>query len=332
MFFNWIHACLRNAPTCKHASSMKNIIEVVPYNPQWPQIFATEAKLIKQVLGDNCIAIHHIGSTSVPGLAAKPIIDILPVVKDICKVNHCNPAMQDLGYEAKGEFGIPFRRYFQKSKILRTNNIHVFEQNSDEINRHLKFCNWLRLNPKDIDVYAEMKKDLAQKFPNDIMAYNLGKEKFISTIDAKAGWNGIKFVTAATVTEWREYHRIREEQLFTPLMIEYNRNHASMTSKDFYHFVLYQGTNIITVATVEFPKDNYAILRALATDEPHKKKGYGAQIMKLLEKWVKQHGYGLIKLHSAPKAEHFYKNIGYVNMDFDDISIDPAAINLGKRL
>lgn len=62
---------------------MKKTIEVVPYNLQWPEMFASEAELIKQALGNNCITIHHIGSTSVPGLSAKPIIDILPVVRDI---------------------------------------------------------------------------------------------------------------------------------------------------------------------------------------------------------------------------------------------------------
>src|SRR5580698_1970268 len=90
---------------------MARTIEVVPYNPEWPQMFEAEAALIKKALGDNCIAIHHIGSTSIPGLSAKPIIDILPVVKDILKVD-AKP-IEALGYQAKGENGMAFRRYFQ---------------------------------------------------------------------------------------------------------------------------------------------------------------------------------------------------------------------------
>jgi GrpB-like predicted nucleotidyltransferase (UPF0157 family) len=80
---------------------MSDIVEVVAYDSQWPNLFEIEAGFIKNALGDNCIAIHHIGSTAVPGLSAKPIIDILPVVKDILLVDQFNSAMTNLGYDAK---------------------------------------------------------------------------------------------------------------------------------------------------------------------------------------------------------------------------------------
>lgn len=101
---------------------MKKIdrIEVVPYDPNWPNIFETEATKIKQALGNNCIAIHHVGSTSVPGLAAKPIIDIVPVVQNIIAVDQNTNVMEALGYEAKGEYGMLFRRYFQKRDSMST--------------------------------------------------------------------------------------------------------------------------------------------------------------------------------------------------------------------
>ncbi len=79
-----------------------NIIEVVSYSDEWPKFFETEAKLIKQALGDNCLVIHHIGSTAVPGLASKPVIDMIPVVKNILQVDQATVAMKQLGYEAKG--------------------------------------------------------------------------------------------------------------------------------------------------------------------------------------------------------------------------------------
>ena len=81
-------------------------IEVVEYDPTWPKLFELEAERIKQVLGYNCIEIHHIGSTSIPGLSAKPIIDILPVVRDIQEVDKATKVMESLGYEAKGEYGM----------------------------------------------------------------------------------------------------------------------------------------------------------------------------------------------------------------------------------
>ncbi len=110
-------------------------IEIVPYDPHWPTIFEAEAAAIQKALGDNCIAIHHIGSTSVPGLAAKPIIDMIPVVHNIMRVDAANPKMNILGYESKGEYGMIFRRYFKKESA----NIHIYEQNSGEIDRCIQF-------------------------------------------------------------------------------------------------------------------------------------------------------------------------------------------------
>jgi len=117
-------------------------IKVVPYHPDWPQMFEGELAAIRQALGDNCLAVHHIGSTSVPQLAAKPIIDIIPVVKDILLVDVRVNEMEDLGYQAQGGHGVPFRRYFQKEVEVRTHNVHVFEEGNPEIQRHLNFRNW----------------------------------------------------------------------------------------------------------------------------------------------------------------------------------------------
>ncbi|CDZ81906.1 dephospho-CoA kinase/protein folding accessory domain-containing protein [Candidatus Rubidus massiliensis] len=91
---------------------MNRTVKVVSYDPKWPLMFEAEAALIKQALGSNCLAVHHIGSTSIPGLSAKPIIDILPVVKNILEVDASTEAMENLGYDVKGEYGIAFRRYF----------------------------------------------------------------------------------------------------------------------------------------------------------------------------------------------------------------------------
>ncbi|MCP4923601.1 MAG: GrpB family protein [bacterium] len=184
-------------------------IEVVPYDPDWATLFEAEAEKIKEVLGENCLEIHHIGSTSVPGLAAKPIIDMIPVVKNITEVDLKNPEMIALGYEAKGEFGIPFRRYFQKGVDVRTHNVHVFEAGSTEIDRHLKFRDWMRENEADRQAYASLKQDLAERFPDDIMGYCLGKSDFVASIDKKAGWNGLRLVMALTPEEWTVYHALK---------------------------------------------------------------------------------------------------------------------------
>src|SRR5688500_15303299 len=155
---------------------MTEIVEVVTYSAEWFHLFEVEKNLIANALGDNLIAIYHIGSTAVPGLSAKPVIDIMPVVKDILMVTKAIPAMEQLGYDYKGEYGIPFRRYFQKGGTTRTHNVHICEEGNPEIDRHLKFRDWMRTHEDDREAYGKMKAELALKFPHDIMKYCLGKE------------------------------------------------------------------------------------------------------------------------------------------------------------
>lgn len=102
-------------------------------------MFKEEAAKLQTIFGNEIVDIHHIGSTSVPGLKAKPIIDIMPVVRDINTVDNYNIYMQEIGYEPKGENGIPKRRYFQKGGENRTHHVHIYQTGSYEIKRHLAF-------------------------------------------------------------------------------------------------------------------------------------------------------------------------------------------------
>lgn len=193
----------------------QHLIKVVPYDSSWSMQFEQEAEQIKKALGNNCIDIHHIGSTSVPGLAAKPVIDMIPVVLDLSKVDSANTAMRTLGYEAKGEYGIPFRRYFQKGDNQRTHHAHVFELGNSEIERHLKFRDWMRSHPEDREAYARLKQELARQYSDDITAYCLGKEDFIAIIDKKAGFNGLRMVKALTPCEWDKVRHFRQFYFLT---------------------------------------------------------------------------------------------------------------------
>lgn len=177
-------------------------IDVVEYDPSWPGLFDLEAERIKQALGHNCIEIHHIGSTSIPGLSAKPIIDMLPVVRNIQDIDKSTKAMESLGYEAKGEYGIAFRRYFQKGNDLRTHNVHVYQEADPEISRYLKFRDWMRSHTSDAENYDRLKLELAKKFPHDIFQYCNGKDAFIASIDAKNGFDGWRIVKTLTDREW----------------------------------------------------------------------------------------------------------------------------------
>lgn len=163
-------------------------VEVVPHNPKWRDAFEVESKYIADVLGENCVAIHHIGSTAIPGISAKPIIDILVEVQDITKVDEQNSVMKSLGYEVMGEYGIPCRRFFRKDskEDVRTHHIHIFEIGSPQIARHLAFRDYMIAHPEDAQKYSELKRDLAEKYPHNIDEYMDGKDSFIKEIDKKA--------------------------------------------------------------------------------------------------------------------------------------------------
>jgi GrpB-like predicted nucleotidyltransferase (UPF0157 family) len=106
---------------------MKRVV-VVPHNPLWRDAFDVEAERVAAALGETVVAVHHIGSTAIPNIHAKPVIDLLIEVRDIADVDQRSAAMESIGYEVMGEFGIAGRRYFRKDNEegIRTHQIHVF--------------------------------------------------------------------------------------------------------------------------------------------------------------------------------------------------------------
>jgi len=166
-------------------ASMRKI-EVVPYDPAWPAAFEAERALLCDALGDAAIAIHHIGSTSVPGLVAKPILDILVEAANIAALDARDDAVIALGYESKGEFGIPGRRYYRKGGADRTHHIHAFATDDPGLARHLAFRDYLRAHPEIAREYADLKLRVAATCANDIERYMAGKNEFIKRVEAAA--------------------------------------------------------------------------------------------------------------------------------------------------
>lgn len=169
-------------------------VEVVPYCAAWPELYRQEAEKISEILGEQLVTIHHIGSTSVPGLSAKPIIDILPVVKEISAVDAHNAQFEALGYEPRGEYGIPGRRFFRKGIERRTHHIHIFQESDHQnILRHVAVRDYLRAHPEAAAAYAALKRKLAAQFPRDIEAYCDGKDSFVKALEQKAlAWNAFR--------------------------------------------------------------------------------------------------------------------------------------------
>lgn len=125
---------------------MPQHIIVTEYNPEWTALFEKEAKLIKSILKENCVAVYHIGSTAVIGLKAKPIIDIMPIVYDLQKVDDIAEEFVKIGYEYMDKFGIVGRRYLRKGGDERTHQIHIFDINNKiDIERHLAVRDFLRV-------------------------------------------------------------------------------------------------------------------------------------------------------------------------------------------
>lgn len=169
-------------------------VEVTAYNPDWPALYAAEAGVLAGLLGEELVRTHHIGSTSVPELRAKPIIDILAEVRDVERLDSLDGRMAAAGYTPMGEYGICGRRYYFKgTPELHTHHLHAFTEGHPEIRRHLLFRDYLREHPDAAREYAALKDSLAARFPTDIEAYVAGKDAFIRELDRRAAqWAGGK--------------------------------------------------------------------------------------------------------------------------------------------
>lgn len=162
-------------------------IEVTDPNPAWKTAFAEEAANLRAALGGQVVDIHHIGSTAIPGIKAKPVIDMLLVVSQVESLDAYDETMRGLGYLPKGEYGIPGRRFYIKgSEERRSHHLHAFGLGSPHIGRHLRFRDYLTAQPAEAQEYSQLKARLAAQFPHDIEAYMDGKQGLIQDLDRRA--------------------------------------------------------------------------------------------------------------------------------------------------
>lgn len=159
----------------------KHKVLVCPYDPEWPNLYQQEEERLRKALGDWILDIQHVGSTAVPGLASKPIIDIGIAIQSFDQGFDTIPIMSELGYNFRGEVGIPGRHFFIYGRP-RTHHVHMSEKTNHDWIQRLKFRDHLRTHPESAKQYAELKTNLAQQFPNEISAYSEGKTAFIVDI------------------------------------------------------------------------------------------------------------------------------------------------------
>ncbi|TAG82220.1 MAG: GrpB family protein [Burkholderiales bacterium] len=163
-------------------------VRVVAPDPDWSARFLDEAAHIRAALRSHSIEVLHIGSTSIRGIYAKPVIDMLLLVDQISVVDEASSALVQLGYEALGEFGISGRRYFRKDGAdgTRTHQLHSFVRGSDDAKRHLAFRDYMNCHPSIAQEYSALKQRLAAVFPADMTSYMDGKDVFIKFHQARA--------------------------------------------------------------------------------------------------------------------------------------------------
>lgn len=161
-------------------------IRIVEHSPDWAELFQQEKRLLRSVLADAFLTLEHIGSTSVPKLAAKPVIDMLMTVSSLAKLDQYDHAFEQIGYEVMAEFGITGRCYYRKGGDNRSHQIHAFAQGDSNVTRHIAFRDYLIAHDDVKQEYASLKRQVAAQCEHDITRYCQGKDSFIKHHEAKA--------------------------------------------------------------------------------------------------------------------------------------------------
>ncbi len=166
----------------------RGTVKLENYNEKWKDIFEEESKLISSKINKFLIGIQHIGSTAIPGIAAKPIIDIAVAIDSLSNVEKIIKLLHELGFQYRGEQGIPGRHLFVKGdEENRTHHLHVVENDHHEWKTHILFRDYLKSNSKVAKEYSNLKIELAKKYEFDREKYTEGKSEFIQKIIEKAG-------------------------------------------------------------------------------------------------------------------------------------------------
>ncbi|CDQ18507.1 GrpB family protein [Halobacillus karajensis] len=160
-------------------------VRLSDYTEDWKRMFEEEAEILKTIFGEEIISFEHFGSTSVPGMKAKPVIDMMCIVKDIEIIDTYKDQMISLNYDFAGEWGIKRRRLFRKGEEKRTHHLHFYQFDHPEIERHLVLRDYLLTHPTAANQYSQFKERLAHKyeFTKD---YSPAKKAFVSELEKKA--------------------------------------------------------------------------------------------------------------------------------------------------
>jgi len=169
---------------------MAEPVIIVDYDPQWPGLFEELRAPVVAALGDLVVIVEHVGSTAVPGLAAKPIIDMDVVVPSVTDIPEAIARLATLGYVHRGDLGVPGREAFISPDGKPRHHLYLCAIGSDELCRHLSFRDYLLTHPKDARAYGALKKAAALRFADDRAAYTQAKSRFVEAILQRASSAG----------------------------------------------------------------------------------------------------------------------------------------------
>lgn len=164
-------------------SLKRGIVELVDYNEDWVNEYEREKETLVNVLKDDLIEIHHIGSTSIPGLKAKPVIDILAVIPNLEIINKIEEKLKGYDYENRGHQGVEDRYFFAKGpEDARSHYVHFVEPKSNTYYNQIYFKKYLLEHPDYIKKYCDLKNELASKYADERPKYTQGKNEFITNV------------------------------------------------------------------------------------------------------------------------------------------------------
>lgn len=241
-------------------------IEVVEYDENWPQIFEIEKNNILSALQDNCIEIHHVGSTSVKGLIAKPKIDIIAVAKDR---KLAIDALEKIEYTHDGEWNIPLKCGFAKRTGMHVNLHMFFDKNHPEIESNLRFRDFLRQNENVKNEYADLKRKILSNPDNatdrvqvgtvQFPKYTLLKRNFINNVLRQIGINRLRVLKCLAD---EEQHAARKfAKIHAAKTHDDNSSSIDFSDTNYEHFMLYRGVNITGYAKIQIaPTANIVLI------------------------------------------------------------------------
>jgi GrpB-like predicted nucleotidyltransferase (UPF0157 family) len=174
--------------TQRQASRTLDPIDITDYDPSWPRWFEREHERLIGALGEMVVAIEHVGSTAVPGVAAKPVLDILMTTRPFPLPATAVAAIEALGYRYRGENGIPGRQYFRT--VPHARHLHVYAPGHPDVELMPLFRDYLRAHPETAGEYEALKRTLAERHRLDREAYTEGKHTFVTAIVERAGAAG----------------------------------------------------------------------------------------------------------------------------------------------